>query len=495
MSRALKPKTPVLSKSKLMLGLQCEKLLWLTLNMPEASAETSVSTQLQFDEGNEVGELARKLEGKGDLIEGEYWDFTGASKKTQDLINSGSKLIFEAAFLKDDLYFRADILKKTKTGWHLIEVKKATSVKDEYIKDCAIQTLVMEAAGIKLQTISLRHINNKMVYPDFTNFFETVDITKEVRAELSNIKKEIVSLQKTVKEIKEPKKSIGVHCSSPYECPYKAQCWKKVPDFSVFDLPSMNTDTKWDHYNSKLIKISDLDPKDFKNVTQRAIEVTQSGKTFSDKKEIQSELSEWKWPLYFFDFETINPAIPKFKGASPYVQMPFQFSCHVWKDEKTKDLKHSEYLHTENSDPRKALIESMLKSLGKKGSIVAYNKGFEIGVIEKLADFDKKNKDALLALINRFVDPLPIFRKSVYHPEFRGSFSIKSVAPALIGEKLNYENLEIGDGGTAQSMASLIMFGKTAKEEKDTIIKHLLVYCKQDTQAMVDIVKWLMKQK
>ena len=70
MSKALKPKSPVLSKSKLMLGIQCEKLLWLTLNMPEASASTSVSTQMQFDEGNEVGELARKLEGKGDLIEG-----------------------------------------------------------------------------------------------------------------------------------------------------------------------------------------------------------------------------------------------------------------------------------------------------------------------------------------------------------------------------------------------------------------------------------------
>ena len=129
MTKAILSKKRVLSKSKLMLGLQCEKLLWLSVNEPGTRAETSASTQMQFDEGNEVGELARKLEGPGDLIDNDYWDYSGAAKKTEDFIKKGSKLIYEAAFLKDDLFFRADILKKTKGGWHLIEVKKATSVK------------------------------------------------------------------------------------------------------------------------------------------------------------------------------------------------------------------------------------------------------------------------------------------------------------------------------------------------------------------------------
>ena len=196
-----KTKTTVLSKSKLMLGLQCEKLLWLTLNKPEDKAETSVATQMQFDEGNEVGELARKLEGDGDLIDNEYWDFSGAANRTQELIQKGSKRIYEAAFLHDDLFFRADILKKINKDWHLIEVKKSPQVKDEYIFDCAIQTLVMEACGIKLSTISLRHINNEMVYPKFANFFTTVDITKEVRAELVRVKKSLAELKKIAKTL------------------------------------------------------------------------------------------------------------------------------------------------------------------------------------------------------------------------------------------------------------------------------------------------------
>ncbi|MES2528694.1 MAG: DUF2779 domain-containing protein [Bdellovibrionota bacterium] len=490
-----KTRNIVLSKSKLMLGFQCEKLLWLTLNKPLDREETSAATQMQFDEGNEVGELARKLEGPGDLIEGEYWDLAGAAKKTQELIANGSKLIYEAAFLKDDLYFRADILKKTKSGWHLIEVKKATEVKESYIQDCAIQTLVIEASGIKLTKIFLRHINNNMVFPNFVDFFSTEDITEEVRTEMVQTKKAIAELKKVVKDKKEPKKSIGSHCDSPYECPYKENCWKKVPDFSIFDLPSF-TSKKWDHYESKLIKISDLNPGNYKNVTKRAIEATQNKKTYIDKKGIQEELKDWKWPLYFFDFETINPAIPKFQGTSPYVQIPFQFSCHVWKDAKSKTLDHFEFLHTENSDPRNSLIASMLKNLGKKGSIVAYNQTFEIGVIKKLAEFDKKNKADLLALIDRFVDPLPIFRNYVYDPEFRGSFSIKAVAPALIGDKLSYDNLDIGDGGTAQSMASLLMFNLAKDDQsRKKIIDDLLKYCHQDTLAMVEIVKWLMRIK
>jgi hypothetical protein len=145
MSKALKPKSPVISKSKLMLGIQFKKLLWPTLNMPKTSAETSDSTQMQFNEGNEVEDLARKLAGKGYLIYSEYWVFVAASKKTQYLINNGSKLIFEATFVK---YFKAAILKKTKSDWYIVEVKKSTLVKDEYIKDCAIQRIVMKAARI-----------------------------------------------------------------------------------------------------------------------------------------------------------------------------------------------------------------------------------------------------------------------------------------------------------------------------------------------------------
>src|SRR5690606_22794397 len=98
-------------------------------------------------------------------------------------------------------------------------------------------------------------------------------------------------------------------------------------------------------------------------------------------------LDKWSWPLYFFDFETINPAIPRYPNTEPYKQIPFQFSCHVW-NSPGSELQHFEYLHTDTSDPRPPLIEAMLKGFGNTGSIVAYNMKFEIGVIKALAEFD-----------------------------------------------------------------------------------------------------------
>jgi hypothetical protein len=137
----------------------------------------------------------------------------------------------------------------------------------------------------------------------------------------------------------------------------------------------------------------------------------------------------------------------------------------------------------------------MLDGLGDKGSIVSYNKAFEIGVIKKLAEYDRKNRSALLDLVDRFVDPLPIFRASVYHPNFLGSFSIKAVAPALLGSKLSYEHLEVGDGSTAQAWAEQILRGKIKGAELKKVVDHLLAYCQQDTMAMVELVRWLMKTK
>jgi hypothetical protein len=100
-----------------------------------------------------------------------------------------------------------------------------------------------------------------------------------------------------------------------------------------------------------------------------------------------------------------------------------------------------------------------------------------------------------LALVDRFVDPLPIFKESVYHPNFLGSFSIKSVAPALLGQKLSYEHLNVGDGSTAQAWAEQILKGKVKGAELEKIANDLLEYCRQDTMAMVELVRWLMDAK
>jgi CRISPR/Cas system-associated exonuclease Cas4 (RecB family) len=488
-------KKNVLSKSKLMKGIQCPKSLWLATYRSELEPVVDTATQMQFDEGNEVGELARKNEGEGVLIENDYWDYDGAHEATQASIKSGAKLIFEGSFMFEDYFSRADILKKTKSDWHLVEVKKSTQVKDYHIQDAAVQAFIIESSGTKLKTISIRHINNQCIFPDLEDLFSTADVTDQVRSIQKDISKQIKNLKAITSSAKEPKVKIGPHCANPFDCSFKDHCWQDVPEKSVFDLPSVFAKKKWALFESGSVKIADLDPAAFKGVARRAIEVTKKKKPFIDSKAIGLEISKWNWPLYFFDFETIGPAIPRYEDTAPYNQIPFQFSCHVWKSETSDKLEHFEYLHQKPTDPRADLIGAMLDGLGTKGSIVSYNKSFEISVIKKLAEFDSKNRTKLLALTDRFVDPLPIFKESVYHPEFLGSFSIKSVAPALLGQKLSYKHLAVGDGSTAQAWAEQILKGKIKGKDLEKIADDLLKYCRQDTMAMVELVRWLMTTK
>jgi hypothetical protein len=88
--------------------------------------------------------------------------------------------------------------------------------------------------------------------------------------------------------------------------------------------------------------------------------------------DIKEELSGLKYPIFFMDFETVNPAIPRFKWMRPYDQLPFQWSVHVLREPGTK-LEHFEFLAMDTNDPRHEFIGSLCTALGKSGSIVDFD--------------------------------------------------------------------------------------------------------------------------
>jgi hypothetical protein len=137
------------------------------------------------------------------------------------------------------------------------------------------------------------------------------------------------------------------------------------------------------------------------------------------------------------------------------------------------------------------LIEALLKACGKEGAIIAYYGRFEADRIRELAEFDEKNRDALLALIDRIVDPLPIFRSAIYDAAFAGSFSLKYVAPAILGAEQRYDGMLVANGGDAQRAYEEMLSAKTLPERKESLAKGLKEYCQKDTKVMADLVLWL----
>lgn len=202
-------------------------------------------------------------------------------------------------------------------------------------------------------------------------------------------------------------------------------------------------------YREGVVSMNDI-PDDYPLSKNHKIQVDayKSGRSQIDKEEVREFLKDFEYPLYFMDFESFQPAVPLYDNSKPYQQIPFQYSVHLLASPDA-ELKHYEFLADPNEEPRKPFIENLLKHLGSAGSIVVYNKAFEIGRLTDIARDFPEFIEAIEKVVERIVDlMIPFQKKYYYKPEMKGSYSIKYVLPALFPE-LSYENMEIADGATA----------------------------------------------
>ncbi len=478
-----------LSKSQYIRGLQCHKSLWLHKNNPELKDTPDEQTKSLFKTGGSVGELAKELFPDGEEVEFNPDDFSNMAEKTKELIASDTKVIYEATFREKGIFAMADILVKNGNTWDIYEVKSSTQVKEYHLNDTSIQWYAL-CDTLKLNRAYIIHINNSYIRESFLDIealFTKVDITEIVKDKQVSIEHNLQQM-KTMLSKSMPNIDIGKHCHNPYTCDFYSHCWSHVPTPSVFNLYWMSGKKKFEMYGKGILHYDDILPSMVLNSTQTLqINTAKTKKPHIDKPIIKKFLQSAIYPLNFFDFETFQNAIPRFDRQKPYAQIPFQYSLHILYEDGR--VEHKEFLGDENSDPRKELIAQMLSDITPTGSIVAYNKSFEIGVIRALAKYRVEFLDALLALTDRFVDLIVPFRqRGYYHPDFNGSFSLKSVLPALFpnDNELNYKKLEIQNGGMAMDTFANLHLLKD-KNLREKIRADLLAYCYLDTLAMVKI--------
>ena len=193
--------------------------------------------------------------------------------------------------------------------------------------------------------------------------------------------------------------------------------------------------------------------------------------------------------MYFLDFETINPAIPKYQGTRPYQQVLFQYSIHSKQDVNSR-LVHKEFLVDPSQDPRIQFIDQLTKDCDNSGDIMVYNISFERGRLNELIEQFPYYKASLQSIVSRLKDLMvPFQNKWYYTPEMKGRYSIKNVLPALVPD-LTYDTLNIKEGGMASS-TFLSMVNNTFNGDELSARKDLKEYCRLDTFAMVKILEKL----
>jgi hypothetical protein len=179
--------------------------------------------------------------------------------------------------------------------------------------------------------------------------------------------------------------------------------------------------------------------------------------------------------------------VPLFDKSSPYQQIPFQFSLHI-QPQKGGELKHIEFLHAETTDPRPEFIKSLMDSCGDKGSVLVYNQSYESRINSELARDFPEYKSDLEKINDRMVDLLVPFKsRYLYHPEMRGSASLKRVLPAFVPD-MTYDGLGIQDGEMASIRYLSCIKNVVPEEEKRKIFEDLKKYCSQDTLAEVKLL-------
>lgn len=478
----------LLSKSKYLNGLQCLRLLWITINRPDLVPEPDVRTQHIFDQGHLVGDLAKKLYPTGIQVPDN--DFNENLKQTQQLLRERVSL-FEPGFLVDQIYSRLDVLIPIGTDeWDIAEVKSSTSVKDENLHDISFQKLCCEKSGLKINRCYLVYINNQYVRSGEINpqkMFTVEDVTERVIAAGKGIEERVKTMFDTLASPEIPKVIVGSHCNNPYDCSV-TYCYDSLPENNILQL-YRGGKKRFDLLYNGILKMRDI-PGDVKlSKTQEIQKWCDTNKQpHVDQEAIRSFLNTLKYPLYFLDFETFNTAIPLYDGTRPYQQIPFQFSLHI--DDGNSEVKHSSFLADGADDPRVIFAEELKKVIGDKGSIVTYNQAFEQRILTELGESFPQHKNWIQDACLRLVDLYVPFRSfSYYHPDQKGSASIKYVLPALTGK--GYDEMEISNGDIA-SLAYLTMTQeKISEAEKQKIRMNLEKYCGLDTEGMIWIVKRL----
>ncbi len=464
-----------ISKTDYLLYKECPENAWLKVNQPQRffKQKRSEFENMIIEAGNEVDILARELF----KDQGRYQEKLESEKFLCYL----DILIFNEESQTYDIY-------EVKSTNSEAEGKKKKKDNQLYALDLAFQLRVARLNNLKINNVYLVRLNRDYVLKDKLELAELFKIenfnnqVEEIMADLEvDMERAYHFLNNKDQDFKSCSclyKSRNNHCSSfKYFNP-------NILDYSVFDISRIGNSAKklQSLVDNNIFKIEEV-PDDLKLSTRQRnqVRVWQTKNPEIDYNQLEEFLETIKKPINFLDYETFPAAIPQYPDYCPYQQIPFQFSLHIF----NQDLKHFQFIHTQDSRPDRKFLEALKKYLSLDGSIVVWNKRFEMGINQKLALRNPSYSQFIEEVNSKIVDLEDIFSGQIYlHPNFYGRSSIKKILPVLVPQ-FSYQALNISEGGAAASAWQKLI--KLQGAEKDKIVKDLLDYCYLDTLAMYEI--------
>ena len=443
-----------LTKSRFMAGWQCTKRLWFEVNAP---LETRAPDSVAILQGRVFDAFVREW-WPGRVIARDRGMPAAIAETSRILAAGGDPVLHQPAVRHGDFAVIADVLRSDRGRAELVEIKASTSVKPEHLPDAAYQALVLRSAHVPVERVLVGHVNNQFTLERagaYEGLLVEENVTARVEALLPTLGEQAVALHRVMSLPAAPPIAMGPQCTTPWRCPFIERCSQTAPppDFPMHKDPRVR-----------------------------------AGVIFLDRA-VAAELCDAPYPHSFLDFETIAFAVPEIVGTRPYEQLPFQWSLHV--ERPSGETTHAEFLAIEDFGNFDALASALLAAIPGEGAVFAYNASFERRVLELLARLSVTHATGLRALAARLVDLLPITKRAYYHPQMRGSWSLKAVIPTIAPD-LAYGALGAVQEGEAAQLAFLeLRRGRVQESRRATLMKAMLDYCRQDTRALVVLARYL----
>lgn len=216
-----------LTKSKFIMGLQCEKALYLDVYKPQLAYYPPEQLK-RFRQGRSFEALIKdRFEGGIDISARLGREIKKYPEMTSELLQAdGEVTLFEAGFVFNEVLVLADVVQKEADGTlNIFEIKNSFAVKEVFRRDVCLQHYVIansvqEMPGLHLDRFDIIYNNGK-----YNPLYEPM--LQQAIEEEPTIARQVDRL-KEVLQGSEPAIAAGPQCRQPYDCPFRRYCEGKV---------------------------------------------------------------------------------------------------------------------------------------------------------------------------------------------------------------------------------------------------------------------------
>jgi hypothetical protein len=486
-----------LSKTSLLKGMQCKKALYLYKYHYQDRDPVSRALQDKFDRGHRVGMLARELFPGGiDCTPPTIFQYEQSIAATKALIMRQEPVIYEAAFKHEGVLVALDLLCFRDGKWYGYEVKSSIRTSRTYLLDAAIQYHVITKSGLALEDIFLVHLNGNYVRKgdvDLQQLFRITSVKDEVLEQQLDIQSAIKQAREVLSLDAAPVVDTGIHCYRPYACDFLGTCWKGLEKSPILQLAGVAMQDKIDWLKNGIRSLEEIPEAAISQGRMHAqMMAHKSKRAYIDREKLKAFFNDISYPLYFFDIEAFQPAVPLFEHTSPFQAIPFQFSAH-YIERQDGPLEANEFIVQPGEDGRLAFTEAFLKATERPGQIAVFNTLLEKGILFQLGKLFPQYAGAIRDRVVRMIDLETPFRKDwYYHPGMQGGYSMKNILPAIAPD-LSYDQMNVKDGQDAMHVYHQLWYEEDFVK-KSRALQDLLSYCQRDTLGLYHIYRHMLHE-